>query len=57
MDYGHTFQVSLNMINQRKIIDYSKVPVALVSILKWDTIARQLIMAVVIANFSLPFHK
>ena len=46
MDYGQTFQVSLNMINEGKIIDYSKVPVALVTRLKWDTIARLSTMAV-----------
>ena len=46
MDYRHAFQVSLNAINQRKIIDYSKVPAALVKRHIWDTIARLLTMAV-----------
>ena len=46
MDYGQTFQVSLNMINEGKIIDYSKVPLALVKRQIWDTIARLLTMAV-----------
>ena len=46
MDYGQAFQVSLNAINQGKIIDYSKVPAALVKRLKWETIARLSTMAV-----------
>ena len=46
MDYGQTFKVLRNVINQRKIIDYSKVPLASVKRHKWDTIARLLTMVV-----------
>ena len=46
MDYGQRFQVPLNMINQGKIMVYSKVPVALVKRLKWDTNASLLTTAV-----------
>ena len=47
MDYRTDFsKLHKKRFNQWKTIDYSKVPVALVARLKWDTIARLLTMVV-----------
>lgn len=43
-----TFQVTLKMINQYKIIDNTNVPLALVMRQKWVTRAKSLTMVVLI---------